>query len=58
MAGDAVHVLYRVHDRGKLADALDSQDANATWPGSLAAAAGMSASRTRLVRTARWSPLS
>jgi hypothetical protein len=57
MAGDALHVLYRVVDREALAKALEDQDSNAAWRGSLAASIGQAAERTRLLRAARWSPL-
>jgi hypothetical protein len=57
MAGDAVHVLYRVVDREALSKALEDQDSNAAWRGSLAASIGQAAERTRLLRAARWSPL-
>lgn len=56
-AGDAVHVLYRVADRNELAAALGHQDASSTWPGSLASAIDRPATRTRLLRMVRWSPL-
>jgi hypothetical protein len=58
VAGQSVHMLYRVGSRERLADALDDQDAQHVWLGSIVAAAGLTALRTRLLRTVRWSPLS
>jgi hypothetical protein len=54
-----ISLLYRVRDEARLREALDEQQPGARWPGSLVAATGLDdlPSRTRLVRTARWSPL-
>ena len=52
-------LLYRVVDEDLLRKALDDGVPYATWPGSLLAGSGFDElpGRTRLLRTARWSPL-
>ena len=54
-----VHILYRIGSPDDLRDALGAADPLHQWSGSLTVAAGLDDEpmETRLLRTARWSPL-
>ena len=56
--GGALSALYHVASLERLHDVLDAQDPQLVWPGSLIHAAQLDDApmRTRLLRTARWSP--
>jgi hypothetical protein len=59
LAGSTVHVLYRITDHVRLAEALEADAATHRWSGTADPAhfAGGGPQRHRLVRAAGWSPL-